>query len=210
MKQKGQLNGELLKFILLAMIFTMLGSSIVYADYREADSITIHKIENSSEPINGNAKRFALTVGIGGCHEERGVLPVEQIYGINSQISGEIILFNDFQWAIGFNHFYFKHFNENTRIGNSGHLMSIVVKKYIGSYHKNNTFVSVHLGGLPFPPRGFDAGIDVLHKLNNTILIRCGLRYISNLGMRNLESKEPIYGTEYSPTMITIGVTYVL
>ncbi len=166
------------------------------------------EINNETENANDTTKRFAFTAGFGGCWQGDGIDKFEHIFGITSQLSGELILFSDFQWAIGFNHFYFRHFNENTQIENSGNLMSIVLKKYIGSYHKNNTFVSVHLGGLPLPPSGIDVGLDILHKLNNSILLRSGIRYISNMG--GFMSVKPIYGIEYSPTMITIGLTYVL
>ncbi len=174
------------------------------------DSIPNNEKENSSNGIVITAKRFAITIGIGAGYQKDGMNQIEHIFGTNSQISGEILIDNNFQWAIGFNHFYFKHFNENTRIGNSGNLMSIVLKKYIGSFYKNNTFVSVHLGGLPFPPRGIDLGLDVLHKIENNLLLRIGIRYISNKGWSTLDATEPIYGIEYSPTMITFGLTFVL
>ncbi len=173
------------------------------------DSIQYNESENGSARINDNSKNFAITVGIGGCHQKiDGSNQIKNIYGICSYLSIESFFTKSNSWALGLNHFFYKHFNDKTLIENSGNLMSIVLKYNFGNIDNNNYVISIYFGGLPIPPLGIDAGLDFSYRLKGDLFLKSGIRYISN--MAGFMSVKPLFGIDYSPTILTLGLSYIL
>ncbi|MBE2188674.1 MAG: hypothetical protein KGZ71_08480 [Desulfobulbaceae bacterium] len=220
MKQKDQLNREVLKFILLAIIFAMLGSSIAYTDDWRADSIRIQPVDKVADTTS--KWPGIILIGGGGIayfseyisyyfHKAPVVnLGIEipftksHIYALEIMTHSWLARVKDSAYKGDYlNRNYFQY-NQNhyTQIG-----ISAVLRGYIVASKVSKFRVFWHFGWLFWGKKDYnslDLGLGLNYKFTDVLRLQFSYRILS--GIPNIADGS----TFTTPNLLLLNVCYKL